>query len=230
MEYEFSNAPIISRRIDRRSAKQKQRAAEKAEDRFREFSELFSVEQLLEMGFYNKSIKQLPYGIEVWNRLCHIRDESTNYEWEEQLIPTLALCLPRMERLNKVQSMNPMYWEESQTFYWRFKQQGNVVLYCILDLLNRLIDLPHWESVDAIPLRWSVGNSRALEFAKYQISRINDRSFDLRWTIPSIPEGVSINAARHLLTPYDYEWETGKVSRDTSREYWNQVLSRQRES
>ena len=181
MEYIFTDAPIVSRRVDRRTHKQKRIAQERRQAKFDRFSELFSMQEMIDMGFYNCEPKLLPHGIEIWNRHCTLRDKSSNFEWYELEVPTLALCLPKMERLHQVERLSPSYWEESKTFYWAFKQRQKVVVYCILDLISRLIYLPHWEKVSSIPVKWMLGNERCLLFAKEQIEKINNGSFDLQF-------------------------------------------------
>lgn len=227
MEYVFTDAPIVSSRVDRRTPKQSRIAADRRQEKFERFSELFSVEEMVKMGFYSHENKPLPYGIEVWRRHCTLRDESSNHEWYELQVPTLALCLPKMEGLHQVEKLNPMYWEESKSFYWGFKQRSPFVpLYCILDLLNRILNLSQWQEAKSIPLRWKLGNDKVKIFAKKYIEDINNGQFKLKY--PPIPNNavktLKISYLRHNYTPYDYEWQTGKRSRDEAKQFWDQKI------
>lgn len=174
------------------------------------------------MGFYNSKDKPLPHGVEVWSRNCTARDEQG--EWEELQIPTLAVCLPKMERLNQIERLSPLYWEESQTFYWGFKQRGNVAFWCILDLLDRLVLLRNWNDITTIPIRWRLGNAEAKALVEKHTQKMNQgERFVLKAPI-NIPSNVTLNEARHFYTPYDYEWQTSKRDRDEAKEYWNSII------
>lgn len=229
MQYAFTDAPIISRRIDRRTPKQRRIVAERWQKKFDELSSLYSVAEMQQMGFYNTPEHKLPYGIEVWHRHCTLRDKSSNWEWYELKVATVALCLPRMERLQAVERFSPMYWEDSRTYYWGFKQTyGKVVLWCIFDLLNRLLDLPHWHNIDRIPLRWIAGNENARAIASKQIELINLGEFALE--SPKLRDKdlhLPLHKLRHDCTPYDYEWQTGKRSRDEAQRFWNEAIKNQ---
>lgn len=224
MRYVLIDEPIISRRIDRRTLRQKRQQQERQQERFEKFSEIFSVKEMAAKGFYgsDRPAQLMPYGVEVWHRHCTLRDERG--EWYERDIATLALCLPQMSALQLVERLGPSYWEDSQTFYWGFNQRGNVPLYCILDLMSRLHQLPHWDSIAAVPVRWRAGNTAARAIAQRQIEKVNSGTFSLK--PPAIPSeaGRSINDLRHNDTPYDYEWQTGKRPRNEAKAYWNRAI------
>jgi hypothetical protein len=223
MNYEFIDSSIISKRIDRRTTCQKKWAAEKAA-RNRELKlEIYSVEELISSGFYNSSSKLPAYGIEVWTRNCTVRDEASGGEWEQRRIHTLSLSLPTKANLQFIEKMNPMYWEESSTYYWAFKQQPAIVMWCVFDLLSRILYLPHWDTIKSIPIRWRLGNENARTFAEKTISSINcSGNFDA--PIPKIIWLGSLNATRHKSTSYDYDWQTGKMTRDEASSYWNKKI------
>lgn len=223
MNYEFIESPIIQRRIDRRSLKQKEWASEKAQKRKDLIREICSVEELIDRGFYDEKPRVRPYGIEIWTRICTVRDKLSANEWEERSVHTLALCLPAEINLAVVEKLKPMFWEESDTYYWAFNQSGNVACWCVLDFLTRLINLPHWDNLPSIPLRWRLGNSKTLDLVTKIVSKIND-SGKFETPLPLIQWKGSLNATRHNSTPYDYEWQTGKRDRVESRAFWNKKI------
>lgn len=229
MFYRFCDDPIISRRVDRRSPKEKRRQAEIAESRRESLADALEVDQLLAMGFYDSKNRKLPHGVEVWVRHCTVRDKFG--EWEELSVPTLAVCLPYPQSSPKLLKMNPNFWEESQTYYWGFKQKSQrVVLWCCLDLLNRLLSLPDWRECESIPLRWRwrADNEKATATVKAFIEIINDGRFALppRYHPPDA-DRLPLANLRHNYTPYDYEWQTGKKERNEARAYWNQQIEEQ---
>lgn len=185
------------------------------------------IETLVEIGFYSSKPKLKPCGIEIWNRVVNLRDE--HGEWEQYLVPTLAICLPNMAESHRVQRFSPSYWEESEAFYWGFKTSTSVAIYCCLDLLDGLLDLPCWQQIDFVPLRWNwqFKDSQLMPFVVKQIDRINSGRFSLN--PPPIPPGVkkhslTLAQIRHFYTPYDYEWQTGKKERDEAKEFWNKKI------
>jgi hypothetical protein len=223
MNYEFIHSPIILKRIDRRTPNQKKWAKEKANRSRNLKREIHSVTDLISMGFYEDCDRTKPYGIEVWERKCTIRNRFTNFEWEEKKIPTLSLSLSENKNLQSIKKFAPMHWDESDTYYWAFNQRKIVALWCICDLLGRLLYLPHWESSLTIPLRWRFGNEKTFGKVSEIIHNINETGkFDLN--PPHIKWMGDLNTTRHRATPYDYEWQTGKLERGFSRNYWNQKI------
>ena len=233
MIYTFTNESIMSKRSPRKSSNKMRLIYEaRAEKRRAEMLELYTVQELMVKGFYSHESKPLPHGLEVWMRTTMQRDEQG--EWYQQDVPTVALCLPFMEREQRIKSMNPHYWEESKTYYWGFTQKHPAVyLYCILDLIQRLSYLQNWEVCEEIPIKWALGNDKALLFANQQTKRINEGIFNLsppkirsEWVQkcenPSFQK--FLNAVRHEYTPYDYEWQTHKKDRDTAYIFWNQAI------
>ena len=229
MIYQFTDQPNIKRRSP---VKRAAWAIAHADKKRQQMLDTYTVEELIAMGFYSHESKPLPHGIEIWSRKCQISDKHPERPtWQEISVPTLALCLPYIGHLSRAEKIfKDQYWAECQTYYYGFRQQSSsVVLYCILDLLNRLINLTHWDKYESIPLNWRIANPKALEFAMRHIAKINEGTFSLQ--PPTLkPEWLkySVTKIRHEYTPYDYEWETSKRSRDEAHEYWNAKIINQK--
>lgn len=223
MNYDFVDSPIILRRIDRRTAKQKRWAEEKAIRNRERKLEIYSVKELVADGFYEAIPKIPAYGIEIWTRNCTVRDELSNWQWDNRKIHTFSLSLPTNKNLESVKKIFPMYWEESNTYYCGFVQRPAIVMWCIFDLLSRVLYLPHWDNFDSIPLRWRLGNQKTRNLAEHYVKEINALG---KFNVPPPkPEWQgSVNATRHKATPYDYEWQTKKTDRDIARGFWNKKI------
>jgi hypothetical protein len=223
MNYEFSDAPIVSRRIDRRTSKQKKWAKVSAQKKQDLKQEIYSVKDLVAQGFYNSSTVAIPFGIEVWTRKSMKRDKLSHFEWEERKIHTLSLSLPSSRSCQYLANIRPLFWEDSATYYWSFHQRPIVAMWCVLDLLQRLLYLPHWDKVNSIPLRWSLGNEKTLAKARFFVDKIN-KSGQFNIPPPPIKWMGSLNATRHQATPYDYEWTTGKRERNEAKNHWDSAI------
>ena len=115
----------------------------------------------------------------------------------------------------------PQIWPKSQVLYWAFNQKPKVALWCIFDLLNRLILFPtYWKDLTDIPVGWHLGDAKTKALAFTQLEKINlgEWNYDGR---PSLDvKRDSFNEWRHQSTPYDYEWQTEKYSRDDAYKFW----------
>ncbi len=241
MEYIFTDSPMITKRIDRRSSKLKRIQQERAEERSLKFQEIMSVQDLIKMGFYESKNNTMPFGIEVFTRTCTLKDK--NHEWYEREVPTLALCLPKKEYFSEIEKLNPAFWENSLTHYWGFKTSAIPALWAITHLLERLINLSAWESFYPIPICWKLGNDRAMKVAKSTVEKIN-QSIPLNYEIPpqmkiiektallelyqkhNSHSGSITSFLRHEYTPYDYLWQTGVLNRDQARSILNSNIKK----
>lgn len=175
-----------------------------------------SVEEKFSQGYYDRhEYKALYHGIKVWNRKCNIINAIGGHEIAFR--PTLALGFPVRD---VAPVLGAQVWEKSQVFYWSFAQSGNMPLYCVFDLLDRLLDSKYWQSdFLEIPIFWSLGNEKCKTLAAQKIPEINrGRWAKKRPYLP--PSADDYDEWRHRCTPYDYEWQTHKYSRDAAYSYW----------
>jgi hypothetical protein len=240
MQYELKPAgAIVSGRVDRRSATIKRKMAERRDKKRQEWLELFEPHELVARGFYETPFSLItPYGIEVW-----LSESNCNY------FPAFAVAPPVSINLEK---LGGSYHRNSQSWHWRFKCSKNVALWCIFDLLDRCLDLSCWNKVEVIPLAWRWDWEFGRKKAFKQIECINAGCFKLKH--PPIPviqniEEVALkydnarnnprdngkplltNSAkaimpylRHYHTPYDYYWQTAKMSRDKAKLLFNSII------
>lgn len=176
------------------------------------------IEALIKLGYYDSQPKLLPHGIDIWERECQ-------GEYAQVKVPTLAVCFPVDQNLSQqLARLNPMHWEGG-TYYWSFKQTDwSVVNWCILDLLDRLLDLPDWKPVDQIPVRWAYRPWESRDRLWQAVKRINNGQWTGAYFKPHPKPELSLNANRHERTPYDYEWQTGRKDRDSARIFWNKAI------
>lgn len=163
-----------------------------------------------------------PYGIKIWMREA-IRINEIGWSYT-QSAPTMTVGFPSK---NIEPILGGRYQKKTNTLYWSFFQKKNIPLYCILDLLDRLIDCKYWEKdYQIVPIEWRIGNLKALEFANSQIDLINWGKYrDRRLFYP--PDSENFADWRHNKTPYDYEWQTEKFSRDEALDFWRRIFTPQ---
>jgi hypothetical protein len=237
MQYELNSAgAIINRRIDNRSTALKRKMAERRDKKRQEWQELFEPPELVATGFYKTPPSLVtPYGIEIW-----LSEANCKY------FPAFAAAPPISTNLEK---LGGIYHSDSKSWHWRFKCSKNVALWSILDLLDRCLDLNCWSQVETIPVVWRWSWDFGLKKALKQIECINAGCFELKH--PPIPVIQNIEEValrydnernnprdngkpllkdgsravmpylRHYHTPYDYYWQTSKMSRDRAKVLFN---------
>lgn len=241
MQYQFVDKPICCQRVDRLSSREKRFLRERAEKKRSEMQELFSVEQLIDMGFYESLDKPKPYGVE----LTTVQTEKMDADWYQMhTIESyrIVVCPPENTSVTSIKKLNPYFWSDSNSYFWKYEIYGNAMMWVSIDLLSRIFDFSCWDKVESIPLLWKIGNEKAYQKSQLLVSRINKGSFkDIPFpaipVIDNLEEKVAIslslrfpksqikvtnkaiiNYLRHHWTPYDYLWETERMSRDEARQ------------
>jgi hypothetical protein len=145
-------------------------------------------------------------------------------------------------------------WDrQTESWFWTAKLADTKLgLWCVADLLDRFVDLPQWGG-QAVPLFLKGATSKNEEGVKSLIGLINAGCFDFeKWKQAKcfgLPDskilarehkrraavrGAGCSAwslVRHSYTPYDYLWQTGKMTAEDaleyikSAEYIKQILS-----
>lgn len=163
--------------------------------------------------------KPLSFGAKTWMRRCNVRSKLG--EPEIAYRPTLAIGFPFLE-------LEPIYgaqmWPDSQIMYWSFQQARNIPLHCIFDLLHRLEFHKYWgDDYLQVPVDWRLGNAKCKAYAAKKLAEINKGEFkEIRPFYR--PGGRDFTKWRHQFTPYDYEWQTKKYSRDKAYNHWGKIF------
>jgi len=249
MKYAFVNSPIADRRVDRRTGPEKRRALERAEKKREELQESFSVPELIAMGFYEDKKKPSPFGVEVTT----VRTEQMDKDWRELhtvLAHRITLRLPDGASRYGLKALVPSRLEGEDAYYWKYKIYNISALWVIFDLLTRILDLLCWDDQETIPLYWGGGVEKVLERGKRFLPEINQRSLNLAMPKPSaislealerrtkremqlrfhshrigkITNKAMISYLRHHYTPYDYLWQTAKMSREDAKTACNDLI------
>jgi hypothetical protein len=157
----------------------------------------------------------LPYGIE--SRWC-----DREYEDGARRVFEIKVRLPKSRRLRSVKMLVNDQGIYSYTLRQASKQ---VIAVCALDLIHRLIVEPAFDEAEKVPvyLGWL--------FLQRNKDRVAPQP---RILVPEakakLKEGVNAwSHIRHEFTPYDYEWETEKFSRDESKRYWLNLLAAEKQ-
>lgn len=250
MIYKLIDTPIFRSQVDRRSLRQKRLDTERQERKRQQMEELFTVEQLVKMGFYNSKEKPKPHGVDVrWYRRQEI--DQDGYQFHTVYVLRINLSTPQHQTEKGINKLCPYWSEEFQCYTWKYGVYGNASLWISLDLLSRIIQLSCWDEVEEIPLHWNAGNDKATEFAAKQIVNINNHSFTLSIPLPpklsNIKERALSNLellmpvdkrqttikdecrlirsfVRHQYTPYDYLWQTNKMPYEEAKTLCNELV------
>jgi len=183
-----------------------------------------------------------------------VRTEQMDKDWRELrtvLAHRITLCLPDGGSLyGGLKALAPSRWEGEDAYYWKYKIYNISALWVIFDLLARILDLPCWDDKETIPLYWGMGNEKFLEKAKLFLPEINQRSLNLAMPKPfamslealesrtkrgmqlrfhsheigKITNKAMISYLRHHYTPYDYLWQTAKMSREDAQTACNDLI------
>ena len=242
MQYVFTKQKNCILKIDN-SPQWKKDAAEKK--RLRLQSEL-SVEDLIDLGFYNHKNTD-NYGVDICTSSILKIDTDRRNEYRD-VFTNICVRLPNVSSNNyDIKQLSPFWNQDKECFYWRYQINGNAMLWVALDILNRIFDFMNWDAQPCIPLYWNIGNEKCLEMVKKIIPTINNRTFNvpipkvvfeedlelatknsLLKTIPEhqikITTEAKIAFLRHQYTPYDYLWETKKMTRDNARKMCNSLI------
>lgn len=248
MQYQLVDKPIIPTSSKRRSKTSKKRT--QVEEKREELQESFSVEELIEMGFYDLKQKQKPFGVECFSFVSEQMDADF-YELLKVTKYKIRVLLPDGANPSKIQKFNPSesrYSEEG--YYWNYQIYGAARFWVFLDFLSRLIQLPYWDKYEFVPLYWKPEDQPVMELLNQKITLVNQGKFDLPIPLPQLisPEKMEfqikktmqlrisggqfieinnkakISYLRHHHTPYDYLWQTGKISVDEARIFCNELV------
>ena len=250
MQFLLNENSIFNRRIDRRSSSQKRLQAKIAEKRRERLQEEFSVDQLVELGFYDYQKKQRPFGVEIMSYTSEEMDADW-YELRKIQKCKIRLFPPDGTSVTRIKKFNPHWNQESEGYYWVYQIYGAPMLWVCFDFLSRLIQLSCWDYCESVPLYWRFGNEKALDLLNRQMYLINQGRFNLNIPPPPIisPEDLEyqtrrsiqlripgdvyklpatnkakISYLRHHHTPYDYLWQTNKMTVEKAREVCNGLV------
>lgn len=246
MEYVIVNSPICKDRTKKELPRWQKLAIQKKRERL---EEEFSVEQLIEMGFYSHTKKQRPFGVEV----IQISSEEMDADWRE--LREVSKCRIRLfppdgSSQSKIQNLEPRWNSGYEGYYWQYQIYGAAIIWVVLDLLSRLIILPCWDYSESIPLYWNFGNEKARGMLEKFLPSINKITFDLNIPPPKLIEDseleyltrrsmqlrirdshskvitpkAKISFLRHHYTPYDYLWQTSKMDIEDARKMCNELI------
>lgn len=247
MEYILSDSPISKNRVIKPLNRWQKLHAQKKRERLQEE---FSSEELIQMGFYEHSIKQRPYGVEV----VQVVSEKMDANWYElRRIPKcqIRVLLPSNSSQARIQKLAPRYHQETDSYYWSYQIYGGAIMWVTLDFLSRLIQLYYWDYCESVPLYWNFGNEKAKGMLEKYIPSINNGTFALNIPIPvkiedseleylvkramqlrikgnqeTITNKAKTSFLRHHYTPYDYLWQTSKMDRDGAKALCNQLIKK----
>lgn len=249
MQYRFARARISRIKIEQ-SKKQKDWLEKKRE----RLLETFTVEELISLGFYDtKPPSKTAFGVDVYNSSMDKLSTDRQSVSRENYINISVVLPPNCNPPWGLKNLNPHFDKARNSYCWRYQINGTAMIYCVYDLLTRILDFPTWDTTDAIPLYWAIGDSRSVEKAKQIIPLINSRNFRLK--IPSvcfngtadqliaatkdyleknIPLGATVQMSqkavfaylRHQYTPYDYLWQTNKLERDKAKGLCNNLVDK----
>lgn len=242
--------PICHQRVDRLSSRERKFRRERAEKKRAEMQELFSVDQLVEMGFYESLDKPKPYGVE----LTTVQTEKMDADWYGlHTIESyrIIVCPPENTSSASIKKLNPYFWSDSNSYFWKYEIYGNAMMWTAIDLLSRIIEFSCWDEIESIPLHWKIGNEKAYQTIKSVIPNINQGSSFTSPSIPRVPkvdnlekrvrasmslqlpkEKIQVNNRsivdylRHHWTPYDYLWETARLDRDNAKRLCNRLIEK----
>lgn len=233
MEYVIVNNPIFKGRVKKELTRWQKLAVQKKQERL---EEEYSVQELIEMGFYSHTKKQRPFGVEV----VQTTSEEMDADWRE--LREVSRCRIRLfppdgSSQSKIQNLEPRWNPEYEGYCWQYQIYGAAIIWVVLDLLSRLILLPCWDYSESIPLYWNFGNEKAKGMLEKSLPSINKIVFDLSIPPPKMIEDLElehltrrsmqlrlrdshsktitpkakISFLRHHYTPYDYLWQTSKM-------------------
>ena len=247
MEYVLIDSPISKGRIVKNLTRWQKLHIQKKQERLQEE---YSVEELIELGFYDSKKKQKPFGVDV----LAVESEQMDANWYELRVIKkcrIKVSLPNDKSPLRIQSLNPLWDEKTQSFYWTYQIYGGAVIWVALDLLSRIIKLPCWDYCESVPLYWNLGNEKAKGMLEKYIPSINNNAFALSIPTPMIIEDSELECLvkrsmqlrikgnqktitnkaktsflRHHYTPYDYLWQTSKMARDDAKELCNKLIQK----
>lgn len=185
---------------------------------------MLPVDYRIRLGHYDRPPAiRTPFGVQAWMRVVHEADKNGYTAQAARL--TLAATFPYEHGSKSLERLRPAYWENQEAYYWSFQQaHEGIRLWCLCDLLDRLLDLPEWKNVEEIPL-FARLPGKGKETLTQAVAQINAG----RWNpdppvLPQYP-ALPLNELRHNYTPYDYLWQTGRGDRDSLHAHWNSILS-----